>query len=237
MTHAADPDSAYLLGHSSTETDRLLLQDRPYDPITEQPLLTAGLRPGMRALDVGCGAGDVTFLAARIVGSTGSVTGVDAAPRALEVARARAAGRKRDQAGDAEISFRPVTLPDVTIDLGGPVGAVIGRLILGHLPDLVMALRRLSRPVRPGGLVVFQDLADVPLRGEPPTPLNGAVLEGIGAARTVNGSGPGEDARLYPLFRRAGPTAPALSATTPMGGAEGDTVPPLVVTHAERQVL
>lgn len=86
MTRAARPESAYLLGHSPTETDRLVLQARLYDPITEQALRTAGLRPGMRVLDVGCGAGDVTFLAARIVGPTGSVTGVDAAPRALDVA-------------------------------------------------------------------------------------------------------------------------------------------------------
>ncbi|MCZ0983132.1 methyltransferase domain-containing protein [Streptomyces diastatochromogenes] len=93
MTRAAGPDSAYLLGHSPTETDRLVLQARLYDPITEQALRTAGLRPGMRVLDVGCGAGDVTFLAARIVGPEGTVLGVDAAPRALEVARARAASR------------------------------------------------------------------------------------------------------------------------------------------------
>ncbi|MGW4165275.1 methyltransferase domain-containing protein, partial [Streptomyces sp. NPDC004788] len=85
MTRAARPESAYLLGHSPAETDRLVLQARLYDPITEQALRTAGLRSGMRVLDVGCGAGDVTFLAARIVGPTGSVTGVDAAPRALDV--------------------------------------------------------------------------------------------------------------------------------------------------------
>ncbi|MGW5425482.1 methyltransferase domain-containing protein, partial [Streptomyces sp. NPDC003943] len=93
MTRAARPESAYLLGHSPTETDRLVLQARLYDPITEQALRTAGLRPGMRVLDVGCGAGDVTFLAARIVGPTGSVTGVDAAPRALDVADSETAGR------------------------------------------------------------------------------------------------------------------------------------------------
>jgi len=229
MTRVAHTDSAYLLGHSSTETDRLVLQARLYDPITEQALRTAGLRPGMRVLDVGCGAGDVTFAAARIVGPTGSVTGVDAAPRALDVARARAATRSPGPDGEAPISFRRMTLPDVDLDLDGPVDAVIGRLVLGHLSDPVTALRRLSRLVRPGGLVVFQDFDNFPLRVEPGAPLTGAVLEAIAAALTVNGSSLGTGARLYSLFRRAGLAAPGLSATTPMGGAEDDTVLPLVV--------
>ncbi|WP_301184696.1 class I SAM-dependent methyltransferase [Streptomyces niphimycinicus] len=143
-----------------------MLQARLYDPITEQALRGAGLRPGMRVLDVGCGAGDVTFLAARIVGPTGSVTGVDAAPRALEIARARAATRSTGPGEEAPISFRRMTLPDV--DLDGPVDAVIGRLVLGHLPDPVTALRHLSELVRPGGLVVFQDFDNFPLRVAPP---------------------------------------------------------------------
>ncbi|MFF0478497.1 class I SAM-dependent methyltransferase [Streptomyces sp. NPDC004284] len=184
MTRAARPDSAHLLGHSPTETDRLVLRARLYDPITERALRTAGLRPGTRVLDVGCGAGDVTFLAARIVGPEGAVVGADAAPRALEVARARAASRNPGPDGEAEASFRQMTLPEVDIDLGGPVDAVIGRLVLGHLPDPVTALRRLSRLVRPGGLVVFQDFDDFPLRVEPRTPLTGAVLEAIAAGLT-----------------------------------------------------
>ncbi|MFH8625935.1 class I SAM-dependent methyltransferase [Streptomyces vietnamensis] len=230
MTRAVRPDSdsAYLLGHSPTETDRLVLQARLYDPITEQALRTAGLRPGMRVLDVGCGAGDVTFLAARIVGPEGTVVGVDAAPRALEVARARAVSRNPGPDGEAEVSFRQMTLPEVDIDLGGPVDAVIGRLVLGHLPDPVTALRRLSRLVRPGGLVVFQDFDNFPLRVEPRTPLTSAVLEAIATALTVGGSSLGAGARLHSLFRQAGLASPGLSATTPMGGAEHDTVLPLV---------
>ncbi|MGW4165227.1 methyltransferase domain-containing protein [Streptomyces sp. NPDC004788] len=136
-----------------------------------------------------------------------------------------------------------MTLPDVDIDvdtdtdvdmdvdseLGGSVDAVIGRLVLGHLPDPVTALRRLSGLVRPGGLVAFQDFDNFPLRVEPHTPLTGAVLETIAAALMVNGSSLGTGARLYSLFRQAGLTAPDLSATTPMGGTEDDTVLPLVV--------
>ncbi|MEV0850699.1 class I SAM-dependent methyltransferase, partial [Streptomyces sp. NPDC049954] len=229
MTHGSGrTDSAYLLGHSPTETDRLLLQARLYDPITEQALRLAGLRPGMRVLDVGCGAGDVTFVAAGIVGPTGAVTGIDAAEEVLEVARARAARRRATASGpEDDISFRRMTLPDVTLD--EPVDAVIGRLVLGHLPDPVTALRRLSGLVRPGGLIAFQDLDNFPLRVEPPTPLAGAVLTAIAEALTVDGAGLGAGARLHTLFQRAGLPPAGLSATTPMGTAEDPTIVPLLV--------
>ena len=79
-------ESAYLLGRSPTELDRLVLQARLYDPITTHALRLTGLSSGMRVLDVGCGAGDVTFAAAAIGGPTGVVTEIDAAPAALESA-------------------------------------------------------------------------------------------------------------------------------------------------------
>jgi ubiquinone/menaquinone biosynthesis C-methylase UbiE len=209
--------------------DRLVLQARLYDPITTQALRLAGLSSGMRVLDVGCGAGDVTFAAAAIVGPTGAVTGIDAAPAALEVARARAARRGAEPGGEGEalISFREAMLPDVTLE--EPADAVIGRLILGHLPDPVTALRHLSRLVRPGGLIVFQDFDNHPLRVVPATPLAGAVLQAIAEALTVDGTDLGAGARLYSLFQEAGLPPSGLSATTPMGGAEDAAILPLVV--------
>lgn len=58
---------------------------------TEQALWLAGLEPGMRVLDVGSGPGDVSFAAARIVGPTGAVTGIDAEPSMVAFATTRAA--------------------------------------------------------------------------------------------------------------------------------------------------
>ena len=83
--------SSYVLGHADVEVQRLLLQGRLYDDYTEHALRLAGLRPGMRVLDIGSGPGDVSFVAARLVGPTGSVLGVDAAPAMVELARGRAA--------------------------------------------------------------------------------------------------------------------------------------------------
>ena len=97
-------DSTYALGHADVEVRRLLLQGRLYNDYTEHALRLAGLRPGMRVLDIGCGPGDVSFLAARLVGPTGSVLGVDAAPAMVELARDRAS---RIKACAQYISCRP----------------------------------------------------------------------------------------------------------------------------------
>src|SRR5262250_2784972 len=80
----------YVLGHSERELDRLSVQAKLFEPFTRQLLQEAGLGPGMRVLDVGCGSGDVAFLAADLVGSEGSVVGVDRARAAIRRASARA---------------------------------------------------------------------------------------------------------------------------------------------------
>ncbi|MFD0426444.1 class I SAM-dependent methyltransferase [Streptomyces parvus] len=221
------PAPAYLLGHAPAEMDRLLLQARLYGPVTAQALRQAGLGPGMRVLDAGCGAGDVTFLAAEAVGPNGSVTGVDTASEALDLARARLRDRARnpDAPGAGSVEFRRATLPDIVLD--APVDALIGRLVLGHQDDPAAFLRRLTGLVRPGGLIAFQEFDNHSLRAVPETPLTGAVLRGITEALRAGGRDRGAGARLYSLFRQAGLTPAGTSATTPMGGAENPLVLPL----------
>ena len=85
-------------------------------------------------------------MAARLVGPEGTVLGIDAAD-IIELARTRAAER-----GITSVRFEQTTVGDLA--LHEPVDAVIGRLILMHLPDPVATLRQLAGLVRPGGVVV-----------------------------------------------------------------------------------
>jgi cyclopropane fatty-acyl-phospholipid synthase-like methyltransferase len=61
-----------------------------YGGTTESLFRAAGLEAGMRVLDVGSGAGDVAFLAARMVGAEGEVVGIGVDGAALAIARGRA---------------------------------------------------------------------------------------------------------------------------------------------------
>jgi 2-polyprenyl-3-methyl-5-hydroxy-6-metoxy-1,4-benzoquinol methylase len=204
-------ESTYALGHADVEVQRLLLQARLYDDDTEHALRRAGLRPGMRVLDVGCGPGDVSFVAARLVGPTGSVLGVDAAAEVIETARARAA-----QQGLSWVSFEQATIGEIALD--EPVDAVVGRLIVMHLPDPASALRQLARLVRPGGLIAFCETDIGAVSSIPETPQFRAVTQGILAAFQAIGLDPRFGTTLHSLFQRAGLPAPQLTLAAPIGG-------------------
>src|SRR6516225_7371369 len=96
-----DDANIYVLGHSEQELERLHRQALLVNPITRQYLVEAGVAPGMRVLDIGCGAGDVAFLAAELVGPSGQVVGIDRSADALALARSRA-----DERSLANVTFR-----------------------------------------------------------------------------------------------------------------------------------
>jgi ubiquinone/menaquinone biosynthesis C-methylase UbiE len=100
-------ETTYALGHSSAEIQRLTRQGAMLRPITERLLRNAGIDAGMRVLDLGCGAGDVSMLAAELVGTAGYIVGVDRIQEVLNLARERA-----QEAGLRQISFVQASVED-----------------------------------------------------------------------------------------------------------------------------
>jgi ubiquinone/menaquinone biosynthesis C-methylase UbiE len=206
----ATSGSTYVLGHDDVEVQRLLLQGRLYDDYTEHALRLAGLRPGMRVLDVGSGPGNVSFVAARLVGPSGSVLGVDAAPEMVGLARAPAAEK-----GLSTVHFMRTAIDAIALD--EPVDAVIGRLILMHLPDPAATLRQLSNWVRPGGVIAFAENDITETRSIPDMPLFGQVTAGIVRAFEAMGLSPRFGTTLHEVFQDAGLGAPHLTLGAPIG--------------------
>ena len=89
MKQTASAQTSYALGHSAEELERLSRQAEAFEPFTRQLFQQAGITPGMRVLDVGCGSGDVAFLAADLAGPNGEVIGADRAPAAVNWATTR----------------------------------------------------------------------------------------------------------------------------------------------------
>lgn len=140
---------SYVLGHDPDELARLERQAAIYEPATRALFAAAGIGPGLRVLDLGCGAGDVSLLAGELVGPDGAVTGVDRAAAALATARRRAAAR-----GLAHVRFVEGELGALTM---APVDAVVGRFVLMHQPDPVRVLAHAAACGRPGGVVAVME--------------------------------------------------------------------------------
>lgn len=82
-------NNPYVFGHSEPEIERLRRQAEMLRPITQRLLISAGVKKGIRVLDIGCGPSDVTMLAADLVGSTGRVVGIDRDEAVIDPARKR----------------------------------------------------------------------------------------------------------------------------------------------------
>lgn len=196
---------------SAEEVRRLQMMADLLAPTTRQLLEKAGVRNGMKVLDVGSGAGDVALLAADLVGPTGAVVGVERNPAILNVARARV-----QAAGFTTVSFVEGDLTQIQLDTD--FDAVVGRLILQHLSAPVAVLRHLVRHLRPGGIVAFQEI-DIP-SGEgsvPRVPLYERMLfwgrEGLQRAGLDSRFG----LQLYQVFLDAGLPAPQLHCDAFLG--------------------
>jgi ubiquinone/menaquinone biosynthesis C-methylase UbiE len=202
----ASQPSSYALGHAQDELDRIINAGRFLGDLTEHVLHLAGLAPGMRVLDVGCGPGELAFLAARLVGPQGTVIGVDLSPEAIETARQRAAA-----IGLTNVHFLTRDLADSELVLDEPVDALIGRLVLQYLPDPALVLRRLASLVKPGGLVAFQE-ADMKdgVYSEPVCPLYETAIQWIAQTFTCIGAEARTGSRLAQIFEEAGLPAPRM---------------------------
>ena len=140
---------------ADVDRTRLVDQAKIIDRISERYMSEAGIAPGMRVLDLGSGMGDVALLAGRLVGPAGHVLGVERSSELLEAAQQRI--------DDLGVTNVELVEGDVTQlpQLGGrPFDAVVGRLILMHVPHPAAVLRAAAALVRRGGPVVAMGTAD-----------------------------------------------------------------------------
>jgi arsenite methyltransferase len=125
---------------------------RTRDVLRRRRLVREALKagPGDRVLDVGCGPGFYVDELAGQVGPTGSVTGVDASPQTLALARRRTEGHDNVTLHLADATALPV--PDGTFD------AALSVQVLEYVADVDAALAELHRALRPGGRLVIWDV-------------------------------------------------------------------------------
>jgi ubiquinone/menaquinone biosynthesis C-methylase UbiE len=214
MTGHPRRDPSYVMGRTADETRRLQERARFFEPLTRHLFLDAGIGKGMRVLDIGSGPGDVSFLAADLVGPSGSVVGVDANPEVVRTATGRA-----EASGLKHVSFMAGDVRDLAFDR--EFDAVVGRLMLMYSADPAATLRSALRFVRPGGLAAFHEMnIGGPVWSDPVSPLHQLLGRCVSEAFARSGVEMAMGTRLYDVFVAAGVAPPAMCTDAIIGAGE-----------------
>lgn len=116
------------------------------------PFSLGRLKPGEQVLDLGCGAGTDSLIAAQMVGSGGSVAGIDMTAEMLEKARAAAVELGAENVEFVEGEVERLPFADMSFDV------VISNGVIDLVPDKDAVFSEIHRALRPGGRIQIADV-------------------------------------------------------------------------------
>lgn len=223
-------DTRYVLRRGDEGARRLRLLARVKWPGTRALLRRAGLGPGMRCLDVGCGTGQVTLKMARMVRPGGQAVGMDV-DRAF-------VSHAQSEAGRLGVSalFRQ---GDALENLGKrQYDLVYARYLLTHLKEPTEALARMVRACKPGAVIAIEDI-DFPGHVCYPTcRAFGRYVELYQAVVRSHGGDPAIGPRLHALLMDAGLQDVQVEISQPtFREGEGKLVARVTLDHVREAVV
>jgi SAM-dependent methyltransferase len=217
----------YVLGSSDAERLRLVRQAQAYAPEACWLLDEVGVKPGWRAVDVGCGPIGIMDLLAGRVGPTGETVGVDNEPRMIAMAL--------DVAAELDLENLAMVRAEAT-DTGlerGSFDFAHARHVLVNVPAPERVVAELAALVRPGGVVALEELDWVSWICQPPHPAWDRLRDALRDFRARRGLDVHLGRRLPGLLRDAGLSDVTIRVTCPtfIDGVGDDRT--LLVTFAK----
>lgn len=193
----------YVVVQSDDETSRLHLQSTFIEPQTRRVLEHTRLGSGMRALEVGSGAGDVMRLMGAIVGKQGKVDGID-----LNGAMGARVTAELNREGLTTYSFTAGSFFELDSLPNGPYDLVITRMVYIHLRDTEVATRKLWSWVKPAGVLAIMEHDFRLLDSEPESEVAAILRQTFHAVHQHAGLDGRCGAKLPAIFQKALGSAP-----------------------------
>jgi ubiquinone/menaquinone biosynthesis C-methylase UbiE len=150
------PDSGYVFDRRQADQERLIRSSDALSPFAAEACARAGLAPGGRAIDVGCGPLGALPALASLVGSGGQVVGLDDSGEAVALARSVLTQRGLTTVTLVEGDLHSIAMSAICPP--GPFDVAYVRRFLVHQQDPIDSLRRIASLVRPGGRIVAHEI-------------------------------------------------------------------------------
>lgn len=210
--NCCSPDSGTIFSLINYQAaDLLPLADSDLGLGCGTPTRYATLQPGEVVLDLGSGAGIDVFLAARQVGASGKVIGVDMTPAMIERARLNAV-----KAGVENVEFRLGEIEHLPVE-SDSVDVVLSKRVINLVPDKTAAFAEIRRALKPGGRFIISDMVTT---GDVPDELRQDLTLWAGC---ISGALDRED--YLALVRAAGFVDLKIHTQTDYPGGEGTPLP------------
>ncbi len=140
--------NSYVIGVGKDDEERLALLNELFGDTSRNLLLKAGLKPGIRVLEIGCGTGNMTHWIARKIGENGHVTAVDNSGDQIKIAKTNCSDVNN-------ISFIESSLFDLK-DLA-KFDVIYSRFLIMHLTTPFEAIQFLMQFLKPNGVIVCEE--------------------------------------------------------------------------------
>jgi 2-polyprenyl-3-methyl-5-hydroxy-6-metoxy-1,4-benzoquinol methylase len=189
--------SHYVIHGGVAGSNRMHVVARACWPTTSTLLQRAGLQEGMNCLDLGCGAGEVTFEIARLMGPAGRVLGMDMDTVKLDIARQRA---KKE--GVKNIEFKQANVFEWTEE--SLYDFIYVRFLLTHLPERERVIPKIVRALRPAGSLALEDIEFSGYIVHPPNPAHDRYVNLYREVVRRRGGDAEIGPRLLAMFAAAG---------------------------------
>jgi SAM-dependent methyltransferase len=190
-------ESSYVIRGGRAGADRLKVLAEATWPASAEFLSEAGLARGMRCLDLGCGSGEISFRLLSRLGRSGQVVGFDSDE--LMVRISQAAVKPGHNA-----SFGVMDIEEDRLEAPAPFDFIYARFLLSHLRAPAKALDKMIATLRPGGILVVEDVDFDGHFSFPDCTAFDRYVELYAAAAAKRGADPGIGPRLPGMLGERG---------------------------------